>query len=152
MRSETIESKIEQAFRCRKACRLSYGKEGVRDETVFTEDGLALSVWGNIVASYNPETKVVKINHCGWKTQLTKDRINVVLSAFTNYSLIQRNYRFMLCSAFEFTVIRETGTKEAERIPNCNGLYATPLDSPLQINPDGTVEVCQKIIRRKEIA
>lgn len=49
---------------------LRKGKKGV----------IHYDVWGNTVATLNPKKQILKVSDAGWRTKLTKDRLNQVLT------------------------------------------------------------------------
>lgn len=58
-------------------------------------DGTVLEVWGNVVARWLPEG--IKISDCGWKTNLTKQMLNEILSrAGSPWSIGQKKFGWYL--------------------------------------------------------
>ncbi len=61
---------------CWKGCR----KSNPRDKVVVEDDEVRYLLWGNQVATWNKKNNTLMVDDCGWKTWLTFNRLNAILS------------------------------------------------------------------------
>lgn len=67
--------------------KVAWGNKKPRESMKVVRDKLRLGkkkkviydVWGNTIAVLNPKTNTLAVSSAGWRTKLTKDRLNKIL-------------------------------------------------------------------------
>jgi hypothetical protein len=67
-------SDVVERFWRAKPCRL-----GLRDRVSVEGHIVSYLLWGHEIARWNGETSILEVDDCGWRTWLTKDRLNKIL-------------------------------------------------------------------------
>lgn len=70
-------------------------EEFYRDNTQVKVDGKGLAslyLYGNLIATHNPENSEIRISNAGWFTNVTKERLNGI----PKVNLTQRNFKWYL--------------------------------------------------------
>ena len=83
---KVIEKQLLQALNERKNANLGNTLVIMADEG----NTMLVRLHGNLIASINLPTNKVKVSNCGWQTNVTKSRLNVVLSAFNKGTISQK--------------------------------------------------------------
>jgi hypothetical protein len=81
-----IEKQLLQALNERKNANLGNTMVIMADEG----NTMLVRLHGNLIASINLPTNKVKVSNCGWLTNVTKSRLNVVLLAFGKGTISQK--------------------------------------------------------------
>ena len=82
----TIEKQLLQALNERKNANLGNTLVIMADEG----NTMLVRLHGNLIAAIELPTNKVKVSDCGWQTNVTKSRLNVVLSAFNKGTISQK--------------------------------------------------------------
>ncbi len=79
-----IEKQLLQALNERKTANLG--------NTMVITDGhtMLVRLHGNLIAAIDLHSNEVKVSNCGWQSNVTKSRLNVVLSAFGKGTISQK--------------------------------------------------------------
>ena len=76
--------------------RSMYGcREGPRDRVEVEGEVVRYLLWGNEIANWNRKKEALMVDDCGWKTQLTMNRLNGILCRL-NYNVFSERQQWYL--------------------------------------------------------
>ena len=68
----------------------------VRDSVYKDSETIQYKLWNNIIYEYNRKENTYYFSGRGYCSLTTKNRLNAILNAFLNASIIQKNYKWFL--------------------------------------------------------
>lgn len=83
--------------------------------------GVRVFLFDHCIAKINLDYKYLYINNCGWCSNTTRSRLNVILSQFTHKWIKQKNWAWYMCSLVDTTKNKYPNNWKMEEYHQYNG-------------------------------